>query len=1253
MASIQGIYVALFGRPADPTGLAYFNSVTKNGTDLSGIGNLTGTAEYQSRFAGMSSEQVVNAIYQSLLGRAGEPSGIQFWVQQMQSGRFNINNIAIAILDGAKDSDLQTVTTKVAAADLFTARLDTPAKIAAYVGNTAAQAAREFLSTVTKDNPATVSTIDTTVTKVQTIAGNATGSGPTSGTGTTGTPGSGGTDQSGPAPDTTPPDAPTMTASKAGISGTAEAGSTITLSVGTQILAKDIKADQKGQWVYAGKLPVNNGTEVSFTATATDAANNVSKPTTVKAVYDNVAPSSPTVAIDVNSKTLKGTAEAGASILLKADGVDLATVKADGNGNWTFDGTLPTNTGSKAVIFSALATDASDNTSAAATVEAAYDNVAPGAPTIRMDAGTMTLFGSAEPLSTITLLGENAGPKGSTTVSLGTVTANEKGIWKYDGWISPNPGRIPIFFSATATDTSNNTSPATIEHIVYDNVAPQAPVIFHYDKFAKILTGTAEPLSTITLFSKRADANTDTPLALGTVKADANGEWRYDGSSGPNQDGVSVLFSATATDGWGNVSRAGTFYLKDDNVVPNAPAIALDITTRTFSGTAEPGSTVSLISGQTVIATGIMVGPDKIWSYSLTKLPDNNNTGLGFTAVVTDSSNNPSLTATVQVTYDNVAPRPPVIRYDVDTKTLFGKAEALSTVTLISEGAGATAGQVVSLGTVKADANGDWRYDGWIKPNQNNVQVYFSATATDSSNNTSAAAVEYLTYDNVAPNAPSITYDKASSSLSGTAEPRATITLKADGTYFGSVETNGSGQWVYSGPLPTFDLKNGITFTATATDSYKNESAASILKVPGANVAPSFASSAISVDLKDSSAIGATIYTAAATDPDNDKLIYSLSTGDKSLFAVNADGTIKLLRAVDYGQMKTASIDVAVSDGQHSVSQTITFNVKDDTKPVFSSGSSATIDENNSVNAIVYKATTADNSKQAVVYTLDDGSKADFSISADGTVTANRSFDFEAAGNPTSFKVIATDQAGNATTQSVNFAIRDLVEDSTFTGTDGADIIDKSGSVNNWTIYGQAGNDTIKGGSGNDKIDPGSGRDTVDISGGGFDTIYINGKDRLPPDWTQSGLLQIKGFRGGDPQVGGTKGILAFDVKDVVDATGTPKTYTTPFQVDPTRGGLKGDGADVTNQVALIFSNVPSDMQSLSRLIDEGWFSVQGGGKAYFLVGAPKIPQFYIYYADVPKEGSSPYLYLHQIGTVEMPTGQDVEFIDRANLLFI
>lgn len=163
MATIQGVYVALFGRPADPTGLTYFNGVTKNGADLSGIGDLASTQEYKDRFAGQNNTQIVNSIYQSLFGRDAEAAGLTFFVNALNTGSLNIKNIAIAILDGAQGSDKTIVTTKVAAADLYTKSLDTATEIGSYQGNAAAAQGRAFLATVSTTVP-TQAAVDAAIT---------------------------------------------------------------------------------------------------------------------------------------------------------------------------------------------------------------------------------------------------------------------------------------------------------------------------------------------------------------------------------------------------------------------------------------------------------------------------------------------------------------------------------------------------------------------------------------------------------------------------------------------------------------------------------------------------------------------------------------------------------------------------------------------------------------------------------------------------------------------------------------------------------------------------------------------------------------------------------------------------------------------------------------------------------------------------------------------------------------------------------
>jgi hypothetical protein len=152
MASIQGIYVAIFGRPADPAGLAYWKAETNNGADLSKmLAALSGTDEFKVLYDGKTNTEIVTAVYQSLFGRAPDDAGLEIFVNGLEDGSLNFGSIAVNILDGAKDSDKAIVDNKVAAADTFTESLDTQAEIDAYVGTAAANAAREFLTPITSD----------------------------------------------------------------------------------------------------------------------------------------------------------------------------------------------------------------------------------------------------------------------------------------------------------------------------------------------------------------------------------------------------------------------------------------------------------------------------------------------------------------------------------------------------------------------------------------------------------------------------------------------------------------------------------------------------------------------------------------------------------------------------------------------------------------------------------------------------------------------------------------------------------------------------------------------------------------------------------------------------------------------------------------------------------------------------------------------------------------------------------------------
>jgi hypothetical protein len=208
MATIQGIYVAIFGRPADPAGLAYWNAETNNGADLSKmIGALSATDEFKALYDGKTNEEIVTAVYQSLFGRAPDAAGLEFYLKGLEDGTLNIASIAVSIVDGAQDGDKAIVDNKVAAADLFTASLDTQAEIDAYVGTDAADAGRAFLAPVTGD-PETIPTQESVDETILTVANPDGGQAPGETPGGGGGGGGGGGDTT--APVFTSPDAITI-----------------------------------------------------------------------------------------------------------------------------------------------------------------------------------------------------------------------------------------------------------------------------------------------------------------------------------------------------------------------------------------------------------------------------------------------------------------------------------------------------------------------------------------------------------------------------------------------------------------------------------------------------------------------------------------------------------------------------------------------------------------------------------------------------------------------------------------------------------------------------------------------------------------------------------------------------------------------------------------------------------------------------------------------------------------------------------
>lgn len=146
----QLFYVAYYGRPADPLGLAYWTSVIDAaGGDLAAVSNNFGNSEEANAvYGGLSTAAAVNKLYNQMFNRDAEPAGLAFWVGEINAGNVKLSDLPLALYVGAQGTDAEAFANKLEVANAFTAALDTTAEILAYNGIAAMAGAVDLLATV-------------------------------------------------------------------------------------------------------------------------------------------------------------------------------------------------------------------------------------------------------------------------------------------------------------------------------------------------------------------------------------------------------------------------------------------------------------------------------------------------------------------------------------------------------------------------------------------------------------------------------------------------------------------------------------------------------------------------------------------------------------------------------------------------------------------------------------------------------------------------------------------------------------------------------------------------------------------------------------------------------------------------------------------------------------------------------------------------------------------------------------------------
>ncbi|TNH02777.1 hypothetical protein FHQ26_02995 [Testudinibacter sp. TR-2022] len=595
------------------------------------------------------------------------------------------------------------------------------------------------------------------------------------------------------APDTTSPNNPTnvMVSPEDGatVTGQAEPNSNITVKDEKGNIIGTGKTDAGGNFSINLTNPQTNGQTVSVTAT--DTSGNTSPSSNAKAP-DLTAPDMPTGEISDDGTAVIGKAEPGSTVkIYDKDGNEIGTAIADNDGNYG-PVTLKNGPYLSGDDIWANASDQSGNSSKNSAIHT-KDTTAPAAPQATISNDGTTVSGKAEPNSTVTI-------KDATGNVLGTAIADVDGNYNVLLTTPQTNGQV---LTATATDAAGNASLPT-DVTAPDTSVPTAPTLA-ISSDGTTASGTAEPNSKVII--RDAQGN-----KIGEATADKDGN--YTAPLFPNQTNGETL-QATATDKAGNISEP-TSATALDTTAPAAPTVtAISADGLTVTGKAEPNSTVTIKD-----ATGNILGTavtDKNGNYSVPLNAAQTN-GQPLTATSTDASNNVS-PETPFIANDSSAPATPAVAINQDGTTASGSAEPGSTVSIKDE-----TGK--EIGTTIADKDG--KYSIPLNPALTNSEKV-TATATDASGNTSPAATTTAP-DSTAPEQPNAFISQDGATVSGTAEPNSTVTIKdKDGNVLGTATTKADG--TYSIPLSK-PQTDGQALTATATDNAGNTSKPAAVNAP-------------------------------------------------------------------------------------------------------------------------------------------------------------------------------------------------------------------------------------------------------------------------------------------------------------------------------------------------------------------------------------------------------------------------------------
>jgi len=155
---VQNLYLAYFGRPAEPAGLTYWTAQTSATVDQVSAAFAQQT-EYTATYGSLTRLQTIEKLYQNLFGRSAQSNELTYW---NNSADVSVSKMALALTNGATGTDRLTLDNKVQFAASVTSTLSSTASAQETINAT------NSVSVTFNNNPYTNATIANYVAAVAT-----------------------------------------------------------------------------------------------------------------------------------------------------------------------------------------------------------------------------------------------------------------------------------------------------------------------------------------------------------------------------------------------------------------------------------------------------------------------------------------------------------------------------------------------------------------------------------------------------------------------------------------------------------------------------------------------------------------------------------------------------------------------------------------------------------------------------------------------------------------------------------------------------------------------------------------------------------------------------------------------------------------------------------------------------------------------------------------------------------------------------